>query len=121
MSYYRSKSRVKELVAYYKYLYENYERKSVAEIAKYLNMSEGTVRNFINNNYKGRNPLGQFSKFDIIILTTTKFGSESIYLEDQKVLGNLIIHRQTCRLIKLQEKKLEESVEKVKTKTGKGK
>lgn len=116
---YRFKDVKKDLMGHYKYLYENYERKSVAEIAEYLDISEKTVRDFIDNNYSGKNSLGKFSKFDIIILTTTKFGSKSKYLKDQNELIGLIIRRQTRRLMKLQEEKLEKSVEKVKTKAGK--
>lgn len=116
---YRFKNVKKDLIGHYKYLYENYERKSVAEIAGYLDISEETVRRFIDRNYTGKNSLGKFTKFDIIVLTTTKFGSESKYLEDQNELIWLIIRRQTRRLMKLQEEKLKKSVEKVKTKAGK--
>ncbi len=109
---YKSEKAYKSIKNYYMYLYDNYEIKSIKEIAEYLDMAAKTVREFIDDVYNGMNLEGGFSKFDIVILTTTEFGANSKYLEDQKRLSKLIIRRCAIKLLMDQKKKLEKQEEK---------
>lgn len=109
----------RELLAYYKYLYENYEMKSVSEIANYLDMHVKTVRSFIRKYFNGQSANGKFSTLDIMILTSTKFSDisdNSIYIEEQRKLNKLIIYRKLQKLMNEQEnqEKLNEENQKLK-------
>lgn len=100
---------------YYRYLYDNYQMKTVSEIASTLGLGESTIRLFFNLYYEGQNTNGKFKLLDIMILTSTIFNKKSKYIEEQNKLIKLIARRKLKKLIMDQQKEKEVGNQKVKT------
>lgn len=91
---------IKVIIDYYKYLYINYDVKSVSEIANDLEVSCETIRRYIEVLYDGKNMYGKYSKISLMILLCTKFGNKSPYYNAQKELSNILKKREIVKLLK---------------------
>lgn len=108
------------LMDYYKDLYENFEIKTIPEIAIDLCINGVTVRRILETIYNGKNVDGSFSNMDLMILLCTKFGNKSPYLDDQQdeKIQRLIKRRKIIHELKssikngiLEEAKLNKEIE----------
>ena len=99
----------KKLVYYYKELYENYETKTVYEIATELNVHHKIIYTFINICYQAPINENGYSTLMTLIMLCTKFDSSSqFYEEQQENFGELIRKRAILKEVKMRNKKLNE-------------
>ena len=91
------------IVSYYMELYENYEVKTVYEIASELDVHPKTIYTFIKIFYNLRG----YEKLTTILMVCTKLNSTSQYYEEQqKYFGELIKKRAIIKEVKLRTKEL---------------
>lgn len=98
-----SKKTLYMVIEYYDYLFNNYEFKTVREMANELEIHEKTLRRYISVLYSGKNSDGKYSKISIEILLCTRFNSTSPYYENQKEFSNIIKRRMIVKTLKEKE------------------
>ena len=107
---YYSQGRISEklrnnIISYYIEMYENYEMKTVSEIASELNVNSKTIYNFINLFYN----VHGYEKLTIMLMLCTKLNSTNQYYEEQqKLFGELIRKRAILKDVKIRNEKLNE-------------
>lgn len=107
---YYSQGRISEklrnnIISYYIEMYENYEMKTVSEIASELNVHSKTIYTFIKVFYN----LHGYEKLTTMIMLCTKFNNTSqFYEEQQKHFGELIRKRAILKDVKIRNEKLNE-------------
>ena len=105
------------ILDYYKYLYKNYEIKTIKEIATSLDLSSNIIEDFLLYNYHGPNEKRKLNSLDKIILLCTKFADDCKYKQDQKLLQDEMMRRRVWKCIIDGHKKVEEIEESEKVKT----
>lgn len=100
-----SKEKICMIVNYYCELYNNYEMKTIPDMADELEISATSLRNYIEMMYNGKNINGKYSKISLMILLCTKFKSTSQYFDAQQELSSIIKKREIVKLLKEHEAK----------------
>lgn len=100
-----SKRTLYTIIDYYDYLFNNYEFKTISEMAAELEIHEKTLRRYISILYAEKNSDGKYSKISIQILLCTRFYSASPYYENQQEFSSIIKRRMIVKTLKDKEKK----------------
>lgn len=106
-----NKEKLYMIIDYYNDLYNNFDMKTVPEMARELEIGESTLRLYLDKMYKEKNCDGKYSKLSLLILLCTKFVPNSPYYKDQQELSLIIKKRQ---IVKIGKDHLEKQKQKVK-------
>lgn len=97
------------ILYYYQELYNNYEMKTVPEMAEELGVSASTIYKFLNANCATFNDVKEYPLTLVMIMTCTKFGNKShYYFEQKEKFSEIIKKRDMIKNIKMRTAKLNE-------------